>query len=232
MDLPLDDHRIDDVAEIVDRRPALDRRHARRGVDLDLADMDPGREGEVGRVVERPFLQPRLQLLPVELVRDIGLQGAGAEIELAVGALHREMPVGEIDIGLVRLQHMGGDLLALGDHLVERLEDRRHADRAGARAIGAHAHLHLVGVAMNDRDIVDRNAETIRDELGEGRLVTLAVAVRAGENLDRADRIDPDLGRFPQADTRTERTHRCRGGDAAGLDIGGEADAAQLAGAA
>ena len=28
------------------------------------------------------------------------------------------------------------------------------------------------------------------DELGEGRLVALAVTVRAGQNLDRADRID------------------------------------------
>ena len=73
------------------------------------------------------------------------------------------------------------------------------------------------------------DAEPVRDELGEGRLVALAVAVRAGQHLDRADRVDAHLGRFPQADAGAERADRRRGRDAAGLDIGREADAAQLA---
>ena len=33
------------------------------GIDLDLADVHAGREGEVGRVAERAFLQARLDLL-------------------------------------------------------------------------------------------------------------------------------------------------------------------------
>ncbi len=70
------------------------------------------------------------------------------------------------------------------------------------------------------------DAEPVGDELGEGGLVALAVAVRAGEHLDRADRVDPDLGRFPQADAGAERADRRRGRDAAGLDMAGEADAA------
>src|SRR3712207_7063958 len=37
------------------------------------------------------------------------------------------------------------------------------------------------------------------------------------------------LGRFPKADAGPERTHRLARGNAAGLDVGGEADAAQLA---
>ena len=53
--------------------------------------------------------------------------------------------------------------------------------------------------------------------------------VRAGQHLDGADRVDPHLGRFPQADAGAERAHRGRRRDAAGLDVGGEADAAQLA---
>ena len=36
MDLPLDDHRVDDIAEIIDGGPALDPRHAGIGIDLDL----------------------------------------------------------------------------------------------------------------------------------------------------------------------------------------------------
>ena len=33
------------------------------GIDLDLADVAAGREGEVGRIVERALLQARLELL-------------------------------------------------------------------------------------------------------------------------------------------------------------------------
>ena len=69
------------------------------------------------------------------------------------------------------------------------------------------------------------------DELREGRLVALAVAVRAGQHLDRADGVDPHFGRFPQADAGAERADRRRRRDAAGLDVAAHADAAQLAAA-
>ena len=187
------------------------------------------REGEIGRIVERALLQPRFQFLRVELVSDIGVERHRAEIDRLVGALHGELAVLEVDIGLRRLEHMGGDLLGFRLHLVERPGNGGHADRAGTRAIGAHAELHLVGVAMNDRDIVDGNAKAMRDELGKCRLMPLAVAVRAGEHFHRADRIDPDLGRFPQADTRAERTDRLGRRNAAGFHEGRIAEPAQLA---
>ena len=83
------------------------------------------------------------------------------------------------------LQQMGGDLLALGDDLVGRLDDGRAADRERARAVGAHAERHRAGVAVDDLDLLDRHAELVGDDLGEGRLVALAVAVRAGEDRAR-----------------------------------------------
>ena len=49
------------------------------------------------------------------------------------------------------------------------------------------------------------------------------------EGLDGADEVDPYLGRFPQADAGTERADRGRRGEAAGLDITGEPDAAEHA---
>ena len=82
---------------------------------------------------------------------------------------------------------------------------------------------------MDDLDLADRNAEAFRHQLAEGRLVALAVAVRSREDLDGADRIDPDLGGFPQADAGAEAADRLRRRDAAGLDVAGDADAAQLA---
>jgi hypothetical protein len=66
-----------------------------------------------------------------------------------------------ISIAFRRFQHEGGDLLGLGFDLVERLDDGRHADGAGARAVGAHAELHLVGVAMHHRDLLDGDAEPL-----------------------------------------------------------------------
>ena len=105
---------------------------------------------------------------------------------------------------------------------------RRDADRARARAVGAHAELHLVGVAVHDADIVDRDAEPFGDDLGERGLVTLAVLVTAGEDFDRAGRIDPHLGQFPEPDAAAERADRLARRNPAGLDIGRDADAAQL----
>ena len=93
--------------------------------------------------------------------------------------------------------------IAIGGILFHRLEDRGKTDGCRARAVRAHAELHLVGVAMDDRDLADRNAKAIRDELAERRLVTLAVTMRAREDLDGADRVDAHLRGFPQADAGT-----------------------------
>ncbi len=189
----------------------------------------PAGNVQVGRIPESAFLQAGFKLGPVELVRDIGLQGDGGEVDRLVGALHGELAVLELDVALGGFEHMAGDLLGLGLDLVERLEDRGHADRAGARAVGAHAHLHLVGVAVDDGDVLDRDAEAVGHELRESRLVALAVAMRARQDLDRPYRVDAHFGRFPETYAAAEGADRLRRRDAAGLDEGGEADAAQLA---
>ena len=67
----------------------------------------------------------------------------------------------------------------------------RAADGEAAAAIGAHAERDLRGVAVHDLDLVDRHAELVDDQLGEGGLVPLAVAVRAGEHRDAAGRDAP-----------------------------------------
>src|SRR5262245_52703039 len=124
---------------------------------------------------------------------------------------------------------MRGDLLGLGFDLLERLHHRREADRPGARAIGAHAELHLVSIAVNHADVLDRDAEAIGDDLRKRRLMALTMLMRAGENLDRTGRIDADLSRLPQADAGAERTDRGARRDAASLNVSREAKAAQLA---
>src|SRR5262245_17215458 len=103
---------------------------------------------------------------------------------------------------------MRGDLLGLRLDLLQRLDHGREADRTGARAVGAHAELHLVGVAVQDADVLDRDAEPLRHDLREGGLVALTVLMAAGEDLDRTGWVDADFGRLPQAHAGSERTHR------------------------
>ena len=152
MHLALDDHRVDEAAEIVGGDELHDLGVAGLRVDLDLADVAAGREGEVGRVVERAFLQARLHARR-QIVRRIGGEADLCPGQLLVGAGDAHLAVGDLDVAFRGFHQMRGDLLRLRLDLVERLDDRRHADRAGARAVGAHAELHLVGVAVHDRDI-------------------------------------------------------------------------------
>ncbi len=82
---------------------------------------------------------------------------------------------------------------------------------------------------MDDLDVLHRHAELVRDELGEGRLVALAVAVRAGQDLDVARRVELESVPTPLADTAAQLADHLRRRQPAGLDVGREADAAQLA---
>ena len=94
-------------------------------IDLDLADVRAGREGEVGRIVERVLVQARLELVERVVVRHVRGERDLAEGSGLVGARDRELAVLELDVGFRRLEQVRGDLLALGDHLVDRLDDRR-----------------------------------------------------------------------------------------------------------
>ncbi len=131
MHLAVDDHRIDDLAEIVHRHPFLDLHLAGFRIDLDLADVAAGREGEIGRVVEGVLVQARLELVVRVVVRHIGREGHLAEHFFLVGALDGIGAILELDVAFRRFQQMRGDLLAFGDDLVERFHDRRPSDCDG-----------------------------------------------------------------------------------------------------
>ncbi|MNT94557.1 hypothetical protein D3C72_2362710 [compost metagenome] len=61
MHLALHDHGVDDGAEVVHGRELVHARAARGRVNLHFADVGACRKGEVGRVVERGFVEARLQ---------------------------------------------------------------------------------------------------------------------------------------------------------------------------
>ena len=123
------------------------------------------------------------------------------------------------------LEQMRRDLLALDDHLVGRLRQRRAADHQRARAIGAHAELHAVGIAEHDVDILEGHAELLGDDLRKGRLMALAVIVRADQHRDLAGRMHAHRGALIEAAARTEPPGEARRRKAAGLDIGGDSRA-------
>ena len=111
--LALDDHRVDDVAAVVDRRVALDRRPCPVvGVDLDLGDVRAEREREVGRVEERRRLEVRLDAGGHRVARP----GGEGELLDRLRALGRAL-----DLPLARPPTRG----------------RRRSTRAGARRSGA-----------------------------------------------------------------------------------------------
>ena len=226
VDLAFDDHRVDDVAEVVAGGEAVDAHDAGGGVDLDLADVAAGRVGEVARIVEGVLVEARLELVVREVVRHVGGERDARERHALVGARHLEDAVLEHHVGVGRLHQVGGDLLALGDDLVQRLDDRGAAHGEAATAVGAHAEQHLAGVAMLDRDVLERDAQLVGHDLRERGLVALAMAVAAGEDGDLAGGMHAHLAGLEQAGARAQGAGDARWRDAAGLDVGRVAEAA------
>lgn len=79
---------------------------------------------------------------------------------------------------------------------------------------------------MDDVDHLERDTEAIGHDLGERSLVALAVAVRAGEDGDATGGVRAHFRRLVEAGACAELARYHRGRHGAGLDIGGDADAA------
>ena len=202
------DHRIDQHAVIVDRGVARQRDAAGVAVDLDLDDM-----GAVGKrqvlALPRMIGVERLALLAPE-------RGDLQKADGAVGARDDEASVLEADVGLGRLQRVGGQRRALGDDLVRGAPHRRAAHVGRARAAVSAARDDQVGVALAEPDAFVRHAQPMGEDLRERRLVALADMLRAGDQRHRAVGLEADV------DILVRRA-------AGALDVIGEAQAAQLA---
>ena len=82
---------------------------------------------------------------------------------------------------------------------------------------------------MADFDLVDINAKPFNHKLGKRRLMALTMAVRASKYRYRTGWINPYHGAFIKANSATKCANNCRWGDAAGLNIAGQSDAAIFA---
>ena len=121
-------------------------------------------------------------------------------------------------------EEMGGQLARLLFDLLRGQVDGGPVDREAAAAIGVHSHRTNRGVAVNDLDVLERQAKDVGRDLGERRLMTLAMRGAADDQLGLAGKPHPQDGTAPESDAGCG--HGWPGGpDAADLDVRGEADA-------
>ncbi len=73
------------------------------------------------------------------------------------------------------LEHRRGDQPRLVSHLSRDHRNRSSADGSRPAAVGPEAERRLVGVAVHHLDVLRRNADLLSNNLGEGRLVRLAL---------------------------------------------------------
>ena len=181
------------------------------------------RPAEVRRVVDVARLEPRLE--PVrQVVRRPGGERDLLQRRRAVGALHCERTGRVVEIVLVDLELVRGDLARLLDDPLGRVVERDAADGERARSIGIHAERRDRRVAVQHLDLVRRAAEAIRDDLRERRLVSLAVRRGADERLHGSGREAANRRRVPAARAVPDRAEDPRGCEPAHLVVGREAD--------
>src|ERR1700730_1156967 len=127
-----------------------------------------------------------------------GICGLG-ERQLAVGPLHEKQGVLIIEIVGVALQEMRCQAPRLGEDRFAGTIDGSTADGCGSRAPGAVAVRHPVRVALNDRDVLYGQAETVSCNLRKGDAVPLAMRMAAAQHRDLAVGMDTDGRRFKPA---------------------------------
>ena len=142
-------------------------------------------EASVGRLAEKSdqvdiFVRRRPQRALLRRCRDGRVVNHPQDVISGLDHV-RERALRKVEVDRDGFEQMGGDLFALVDDFVHRLDDSGAADGKRTGSIGAHAELDLVGIPVDDLDILDRHAEPVGDQLGEGRFVALAVLVSASK---------------------------------------------------
>ena len=167
MDLARHDHRVHHIAKIIGSGETFDSDMAGFGVQLDLAGIGPRWIGEVRRVIKGSFLKPRFDLFQRVVMRHIGGKRHIAPSHGFIRPRNAKGPILQLDIRFRGFEQVACDLLGLGDNLFGRAHHGAAAHGQRARAIGAHAHRHLRGVAMDDLDHILVDADHIGHHLRE-----------------------------------------------------------------
>ena len=132
-----------------------------------------------------------------------------------------------VQVGDRHLEHAGGDDPRLVAHLAGDQRGGRAGDRRRAAAVGAEPERRLVGVAVDHLDVGRRDADLLGDDLGERRLVALALALHGDPDDGLAGGVHPQLAAVGHAEA--EDVHVLARAGADGLGEERDADAHQLA---
>ena len=215
LELTVGEQRVHDRPGVVEPRDALRRHHARVAVDPDRHD-EGARAPHFALGAEEPRgLEPRLDARrkPLAAVGELGHAGPA------------DLPSGRADDAEPALD--GHDVLGRGfeeacrqparlvAHVARRECQRRSAERGAPAPERPDTLRGAVRVAVANGHRLGRHTERVGDDLGERRLVPLAVGARSRDGEHGAGRLDANLPAFP-----AER---------GGLDILGDADPDDLA---
>ena len=212
VELALHHHGVDGAPAVVDGHVAQDAHRARLHVDLHHAGVGAEGPGDGTRVEVPAGVEPGFAPLAGEDGAAHGGAREGAEGDAARGhAGHVGAPAGQHHVVGGALQRLGGHEPRAARDLAGGARDGRarhggHPAGDGAHPVGDHA-----GVAADHADLVDLHAQLRRADLGQGRLVGLALAGDADEEIHGAAGIDADVGAL-------------EGADAGALDVGGHAE--------
>ena len=199
--LPVQDHRIERAADIVDRGVALDDHRASLRIDLDLA-----HRGAIGKAKTRTRLVGCRGERALQLRRDLGIleRRAGDLKDAArhVGALDAKMPIRKVEVGGIGLEQGRGDAARLGDDLGGCLMQHQAGKAQRAPRMRAAAGDDKIGIAGAQGDCRRRHAEPFGDKLRECRLVALAGALRAEDQVNAIVGPHQDLGALARGAAR------------------------------
>src|SRR5207302_6952273 len=111
-------------------------------------------------------------------------------------------PARELQVVWRNLEEPGRDPERLIPDLPRGDPDRVAARDEAAAGEGPGAPVELAGVAGDDRDVGGVAPERVGGDLGERRLVTLALGGEAGGHVDLSARLDADVGSLVRPDAR------------------------------
>ena len=175
--LTLDQHGVQHRSAIVDRDVAQQGDVARVEIDLDHGDVRAEWEGRPALVEDEVGAE--------RLGRSCGELGPGELAGRHAGDADRATGVVDHDVVERRFEQRGRKMLRLDNQRIGRAGDGRATELQRPRATSATTTGYAVGVSIDQRDAIYRNAGLRRDEHRVGRLMALTVRGGPGEHRGR-----------------------------------------------
>src|SRR5674476_887150 len=217
MHLTLDDHWVDHPAAVMDHAVSKDLYFGGLWVGLDDGSVHAVGECRPWWGVVTLALQPRLLtvgnrrlgVVHRSRVRELrcGLGGLVEGVAQRVGhhrnssqcdrrlriTLDPHDAVDDLQVTGIHLERFAGDTEGLLPDVSGRERDRVAAHHGSARGECAYGITESAGVTGRDEDVLDRHPELVGDDLGEHRLMPLALAGEAGRDVDATAGLDLDV---------------------------------------